>query len=570
MSLVDRANELEYVPEEQLIQMSQSPEGQYPQFLVLSEIQRRNQMRRMYENQTAKMNQPTTTVAEESVMELADQGAVPMMDSLSSLSSSEGGLRSMAPIPMKSGKKTEIEKDEAELSEELRELLAKDRRYAQQYKDYESRERFFPPLVPENFIVSDDKYDRLKRSGAYMKEGNLQDYRPFLALLGALSGESGPRYMPESKVKGLQAMVEATRKEKQMQQMGMQQGGITKMQSGGILGISGDSLSQSFINPMEQQISNQELQRTQSILDMLPRNEDGSIDKSEIAKAVGSGLLTAGAVAAILIPEPTSSALGTARLASTGLGKNLFQLPGKIKSGLQSFMGKRALSKDPTKRFGPENTQGLKPLQTTKQVGQQEIKNLKIPTRLTGLGGLAVVGSMVGDGEDETKPPSNTSLTDAEKRAASSLQDLQKLLDKPTDTTTTEKQGFASDDFLTLAQLGGIVGGATNLGEAAMGIGNLAGQIQKTRREGKLEGLQGRVLEAQAAKYEADVANMEPQQINSQLSTVKDLIKAAIDSGNQEQIDELFLYQQILNKKLLELQGIDIPESGSYGKYKTA
>ena len=34
MSLVDRANELEYVPEEQLIQMSQSPEGQYPQFLV--------------------------------------------------------------------------------------------------------------------------------------------------------------------------------------------------------------------------------------------------------------------------------------------------------------------------------------------------------------------------------------------------------------------------------------------------------------------------------------------------------------------------------------------------------
>ena len=253
MSLVDRANELEYVPEEQLIQMSQSPEGQYPQFLVLSEIQRRNQMRRMYKNQMAKMNQPTTTVAEESVMELAGQGAVPMMDSLSSLSSPEGGLRSMAPTPMKSGKKTEIEKDETELSEELRELLAKDRRYAQQYKDYESRERFFPPLVPRDFIVSDDKYDRLKRSGAYMREDNLQDYRPFLALLGALSGESGPRYMPESKVKGLQAMVEATRKEKQMQQMGMQEGGITQMRSGGILGIPGDSLSQSFINPMEQQ-----------------------------------------------------------------------------------------------------------------------------------------------------------------------------------------------------------------------------------------------------------------------------------------------------------------------------
>ncbi len=423
MSLVDRANELEYVPEEQLIQMSQSPEGQYPQFLVLSEIQRRNQMRRMYKNQMAKMNQPTTTVAEESVMELAGQGAVPMMDSLSSLSSSEGGLRSMAPTPMKSG-------------------------------------------------------------------------------------------------------------------------GITEMQSGGILGIPGDSLSQSFINPMEQQISNQELQRTQSILDMLPRNEDGSIDKSEIAKAVGSGLLTAGAVAAILIPEPTSSALGTARLASTGLGKNLFQLPGKIKSGLQSFMGKRALSKDPTKRFGLENTQGLKQLQTTKQVGQQEIKNLKIPTRLTGLGGLAVVGSMVGD-EDQTTKPVKEELTEAERRAESSLQDLEKLLDKPTDTTTTEKQGFVSDDFLTLAQLGGILGGATNLGEAAMGIGNLAGQIQKTRRESGLESAQRNLLEAQAAKYIADVANMDLDNALQQYSAIPKLVESGVLTPEEAKIREAALIQRI-------------------------
>jgi len=103
-----------------------------------------------------------------------------------------------------------------------------------------------------------------------------------------------------------------------------------------------------------------------------------------------------------------------------------------------------------------------------------------------------------------------------------------------------------------------------------MGIGNLAGQIQKTRREGKLEGLQGRVLQAQAAKYEADIANMKPTQINAQLQTIENLIQAAIDSGNQDEVSELFLYQQLLNKRLLELQGIDIPESGSYGKYKTA
>ncbi len=145
---------------------------------------------------------------------------------------------------------------------------------------------------------------------------------------------------------------------------------------------------------------------------------------------------------------------------------------------------------------------------------------------------------MVGDGEDETKPPSNTSLTDAEKRAASSLQDLQKLLDKPTDITTTEKQGFGSDDFLTLAQLGGIVGGATNLGEAAMGIGNLAGQIQKTRRESGLEGAQRSLLEAQTAKYIADVANMDLDNALQQYSAIPKLVESGVLTPEEAKIRE--------------------------------
>jgi len=551
MSLVDRANELEYVPEEQLIQMSQSPEGQYPQFLVLSEIQRRNQMRRMYENQTAKMNQPTTTVAEESVMELAGQGAVPMMDSLSSLSSSEGGLRSMAPTPMKSGKKTEIERDEAELSEELRELLAKDRRYAQQYKDYESRERFFPPLVPENFIVSDDKYDRLKRSGAYMREGNLQDYRPFLALLGALSGESGPRYMPESKVKGLQAMVEATRKEKQMQQMGMQAGGST-------------ALEQSFLPPGRNPMGATPPPAFLQSIKERYTDPDGTFNYSQALKD-GFNATT---LALIAFPEPTTTALGTGLRSLGAVLKSPFS--SKARDSLLRTFGRRQARKDEGKLL-PTGRQTIDdapvPPGYFEGLGRQYLKQSVKPTA-TRLGGLATLGII--NAPDESTDVKKDELTDAEKRAASSLQDLQKLLDKPTDTTTTEKQGFASDDFLTLAQVGGVFGGAKNLGEAAMGLGNLAGQIQTTKREGKLEGLQGRVLEAQAAKYEADIANMKPTQINAQLQTIENLIQAAIDSGNQDEVSELFLYQQLLNKRLLELQGIDIPESGSYGKYKTA
>jgi len=81
MSLIDVATELEFVPEQELIELSQNPQSRYPQFLVLSEVQRRNQMRRMYENQVNKAEQPLTTVAEEKVMELAQSSAIPNVPS---------------------------------------------------------------------------------------------------------------------------------------------------------------------------------------------------------------------------------------------------------------------------------------------------------------------------------------------------------------------------------------------------------------------------------------------------------------------------------------------------------
>ncbi len=69
-NLVELSNQLEYVPQEQLVQMSQDPNSMFPSFLVLSEIQRRTQMKKMYEAQQPK---PQTTVAEEVVQEFAGQ-----------------------------------------------------------------------------------------------------------------------------------------------------------------------------------------------------------------------------------------------------------------------------------------------------------------------------------------------------------------------------------------------------------------------------------------------------------------------------------------------------------------
>mgnify|MGYP003646482251 FL=1 len=171
--------------------------------------------------------------------------------------------------------------------------------------------------------------------------------------LGAMAQSSGSNAFPPSDMgnmappSGLGGMPSP---EMPMQMMagggltGYAEGGRTGYQVGGGLDLGGrGSLSETFANPMENQLSNEELQQILEARNVLPRNEDGSFDKSAIAKAVGSGLLTATAAAALIFPEPTTSALGAARLGTMGFGKNLLQSPGKIKSGLQGFMGKKAL-----------------------------------------------------------------------------------------------------------------------------------------------------------------------------------------------------------------------------------
>ena len=180
-NLVQLSNELEYVPQEQLVQMSQDPNSTYPSFLVLSEIQRRTQMKKMYEAQQPK---PQTTVAEEVVQEFAGQ---------------QGLQGAMAQSP-----------------------------------------------GPQNAFQPGDM-------------GNMAPPSPMQA---------------------------------------MASGGRTGYNLGGSLDLGGDRLSQTFINPIENQIADEELQQILEARKTFPRNEDGSIDKSAVAKAVASGLITATAAAA--------------------------------------------------------------------------------------------------------------------------------------------------------------------------------------------------------------------------------------------------------------------------------
>ena len=440
-NLIKLSNDLEYVPKEQLIEMSQNPNNNYPSYLVLAEIQRRTQMEKMY---AAQQPQPETTVAEELVQEYA---------------SSPQGLGAMAQTP---------------------------------------------GANPSTL-------------GA---EGNMAPPSPMQAMA------SGGRT-------GYQVGGQLTTEELKNQFLQSQ-------------GIGGDSLSQTFTNPMTEELSNEELQKTKSILDRLPRNADGSIDKSAIAKAIGTGVITAASVAAVLIPEPTTSAIGAARLGTMGYGSNLLQLPGKIKSGIQGFMGRRALSKDPTKRFGPENTKGLKPLQSTKQVGAKEISNLKIPTRAAGLIGLGVAGNMINDNIEEEINNEDITKT-AEQLEIDRLNALlAEMKNKDVETVDTSEDRRNAD---MLVGLGGAIGSARNLGELSSGISDAYFNVQSKRDANKLAGLQGRMAELQIEKAETELANMPEQRLIQQYGFIQD----AIDDHNSGEsiLDEATLANYIKQKSLL-------------------
>ena len=99
-NLVQLSNELEYVPKEQLAQMSQDPNSRFPQYLVLSEIQRRTANEKAY---AAAKPQPTTTVAEEVVGEFMQpkglQAGMPSESAPTDAFSSESmGIPASAPM----------------------------------------------------------------------------------------------------------------------------------------------------------------------------------------------------------------------------------------------------------------------------------------------------------------------------------------------------------------------------------------------------------------------------------------------------------------------------------------
>ena len=98
MSIISRMRELESYDDASLVNMIQEGNSRYPQYAVLGEIERRKDLRRITENQIAMQNQPTMSVADESVMQFA-QGNQPV-----------AGLQGAQPTMMQEGGSTALDR----------------------------------------------------------------------------------------------------------------------------------------------------------------------------------------------------------------------------------------------------------------------------------------------------------------------------------------------------------------------------------------------------------------------------------------------------------------------------
>ena len=73
-NLVKAADDITYVPTKDLAGMIDNPNSRFPSYLVLSEVQRRNQLKKVYDGQFAAQQDSNTTVAQEAVAKLTGSG----------------------------------------------------------------------------------------------------------------------------------------------------------------------------------------------------------------------------------------------------------------------------------------------------------------------------------------------------------------------------------------------------------------------------------------------------------------------------------------------------------------
>tara|TARA_Y100000114_G_scaffold46957_1_gene42769 strand:+ start:534 stop:1814 length:1281 start_codon:yes stop_codon:yes gene_type:complete len=324
--------------------------------------------------------------------------------------------------------------------------------------------------------------------------------------------------------------------------MMMEDGGITQMQSG-----RSTALEQSFDNPLNQESSN-------SFLDSLKKryvNPDGTFNTAQIAK---DGLSTA-LVASYF--TPAGAIRGGLGLLGRGAMSLFKPFTAAGREGIKRSVGRQAAKINPKMVRDPKTGK----FRSQAEIGSKAIGSVAKPLGLTA--GVGILQAP--DGDTSTITQDNVGLTDAEKNAASSLQDLQNILGTPTDSTADTSREDSINTGLNIAQLAGVIGTARNLGEIAGGMGQLAGQIQRQRTAKRELDAKLKLTDTQIKKLESDIANIPLDAALTQYAAIPKLL----ETGAIEQADAIKLLES-LNKRIAELQGITPTQSKSYDQFITS
>jgi len=562
-NLVQLSNELEYVPKEQLAQMSQDPSSRFPQYLVLSEIQRRTANEKAY---AAAKPQPTTTVAEEVVGEFIQpkglQAGMPSGSAPTDIFSSESiGMPASAPMqqpmqqPMMGMAEGGLTEYMEEVNSELKRIKEKESRYAaRNKKQKEGKTIFSSSLSPRNYVIPDEEYKKLTDKGMVRA---FDAYRPMGLLFNALSGEGAfsgmDRTIPESKLKNLESAMKQSRNEMQQRQQGLASGGLTAFAAG-----DRTALDETFYNPITNVGSSTNpypVDETQkSFLADRYTKEDGSID---YGTAIFDGI-DATALAFILAPEPTSTAIGavTKGLSTVGRGAmNFLRSPLKTPKAAYDKAAQKIGTKKIIKGEADVPTGGTVPYNPNiaRDLGKPVLNK-----RILQTAAVPYVGSkFLPEGEKTTKPENTETEIERQLRLQNKAQkkELDALRNKATGVAKPKKE----IDY-DLVGLGGLIMGSRNMSELGMGLAGLA-EKKQARADALLEGqAQQDYYRASADKVRAELENLPLEQKFDILDNITETLKQARE-GEIELTDErkLELNQasQLLTSQILALQGID-------------
>ena len=542
MSIMERMRELESYDDNSLIEMITNGNPRYPQYAVLGEIQRREDLRRITKNQIARQNQPNMTVADRKVMEFS-QGAMPMnpvntVYNQAEPSATPTGLGSVAPTLMREGGLTQMQ-------------AGKQTKVKPSYSDLASQ-LSESELNMVNQAVMKDRTARmtsdLGKTGRVLGGGvNLSEQA--LSFLGG-SGGNVPIFAgspEEKKFIEVASNILANRNKKIAT---MKKGGLTQMQEG-----ERTSLEESFDNPiflqpdpmmmgmtsqmsMGQDLGSNEFLRSIGVID-----EEGNVDP------VQAGLV---GLSAIPVVRTTGAVLGG--LAKVGNKLGLGKLATKIGEKTKDLFTRR-----------PEfvTTRSGKVVSTSTPQGKfakTMQKNPKItygnrvfsPSQtLSTVGGVALPAAIIRGLPESVGNLTGTADPQFEQVAFEGNMPMQK---QPNQLTGLDQ-----------AMIGFSILASNNMTELGANMINVLQSIQ-ARGGTDADKAQVDYLKSRTDLIRKEIANYDSTQLQTEITAVNKAIETMEETGGSPaEITGARTYLDALIKELAEKRNISIEQSFAGG-----